>query len=146
MYRSFGLLLISFVLFSSAGYSQEKNNFKLNNFTVKINGRPIGMDTSLSFNLLKDIPLKINIYSDNDLKYFGVFTFKRSKNRLKLIRRFYAIKGVDKPVKSKAKKDVQYIKTSIPGKFIGKSSEHLVVNKENLESIVVSFNYEFIYQ
>ena len=146
MYRSLGLLLISFLLFSSAGYNQEKYTLKINTFTIEINGLPVPMDTSFQIHLLKDIPREITIYKDNDLKYIGVFTFKRSKNRLKFIRRFYAIKGVDKPVKSKAKKDVQYIKIAIPGKFIGKSSEHLVVNKDNLESIFVSFNYEFIYQ
>lgn len=93
-----------------------------------------------------DVPTEVTIYSNNNLKYVGVFTYKRSTNRLKLIRKFYAVKGMDKPISSKTKKDVQYIKVSIPKTFTGKSNENLVVDKEKLESIFVSFNYEFKYQ
>lgn len=138
-------MVISFCFFSE-GYSQEKNTLTLKSFTIEVNGNPVVMDTTISVSLELDIPVEITIYSEDNLKYIGVFTYKRSKNRLKLIRNFYAVKGVEKPVKSKTKKDVQYIKVSIPKKFTGKSSENLVVDKEKLESIFVSFNYEFTYQ
>ena len=138
--------MLFFFCFSMEGFSQDENTLTLKSFTIEVNGEAVKMDTTITTKLVMDVPSEITIYSNDNLKYVGVFTYKRSTNRLKLIRKFYAVKGMDKPVSSKTKKDVQYIKVSIPKTFNGKSSENLVVDKDNLESIFVSFNYEFKYQ
>jgi hypothetical protein len=128
------------------GSAQEINTLTLNSFTIEVNGEAVKTDTTITAKLVTEVPTEITIYDKDNLKYVAVFTYKRSKNRLKLMRKFYAVKGMDKPVSSKTKKDVQYIKVSIPKTFNGKSSENLIVDKEKLESIFVSFKYEFKYQ
>lgn len=145
--RNISLLLLVFFFFgkSPESHSQDINTLTLHSFTIEVNGNPLIHDTTIRVQLIPEIPKEITIFTYNNLKYMGVFTYSRSKNRLKLKRKFYAVKGLEKPIASKTKKDVQYIKVSIPKKFTGKSSEHLVLDKEKLESVFVSFNYQFIY-
>ena len=48
--------------------------------------------------------------------------------------------------KGRQQKDMQETKTSISGSMKGRMSDNIVIDKEKMETIAVSFKYELIYK
>jgi hypothetical protein len=119
---------------------------KINNVHIILDGEKIDLDKNCEIQLDGGVPTKVVIYEEKGLTYGTEFTYKKGTNRLKLVRKGYALKAGMEPKYGKQKKDMQEIKTSIPGSFSMRVVENIVLNKTTLESINVSFTYELIYK
>jgi len=119
---------------------------KIYNIHVELNGETVDWDETYEVAVTNGVMSVVNIFEQEGLKYGTQFTYKKGSNRLKLVRRGYAIKaGMDTKF-GKKRKDMQEIKTSIPGSLSKRVVDNIVLCKENLEAINVSFNYELIYK
>ncbi|MCD4680010.1 MAG: hypothetical protein K8S00_06445 [Bacteroidales bacterium] len=139
------LLFLTLIILAMSLHSQNNYTLKMHSFSVDVNGKSIGFDKEITVQLVPDVEKQIEIYNSDGIRFVAVFKFTRSNNRLKLIRWFYGHKFPEKIIKSKKKKDVQFIKVSAPGSWTGMVSENILLDKKKLESIYVTFKYEFLY-
>jgi hypothetical protein len=119
---------------------------KIYNIHVELNGRDVNWDETYEVAITNGIMSPVIIFEQESLKYGTQFTHKKGSNRLKLVRRGYAIKAGMKTKFGIKRKDMQEIKTSIPGSLSKRVVDNIVLSKENLEAINVSYNYELIYK
>lgn len=119
---------------------------KISDLYVEVNGEKMELEEVPEVILTEGIMSPVIIFEKNGLRYSHEFTYKKGSNRLKLVRRGYALRSGNETKFGKKKKDMQEIKTSIPGVLSKKVTENIVLDKENLESIFVSFNYELNYK
>jgi len=138
-------LLLNMILLSWGAFSQQNPVLTIHSFKVEVNNQQIPYDQTFEEYLIEDVPKEITLYEGNGLRYVTSFEYARSGNRIKLIRRAYVQKKNDKLINGKRKKDVQFIKVSIPRKIEGRSRENFLIDKENLESIFVTYLYQFNY-
>ena len=119
---------------------------KISNIHVDLNGEKIPWDKTCEVTLEDGVQTNITIFEEEGLQYGTEFTYKKGKNRLKLVRRGYALKAGKETRYAKQKKDMQEMRTSIPGNLSKRVVDNIVIDKESLEAINVSFNYELIYK
>ena len=119
---------------------------KITNIHVTLNGEEVDYDETYEVRLESGIPVQVTIFDRKDFSYGTTFTYKKGKNRLKLVRRGFAFKAGSEPRYGKQKKDMQEIKASIPGSLSMRVVDNIVLDRETLESINVSFNYELMYK
>ncbi|MEZ5082575.1 MAG: hypothetical protein R2750_03885 [Bacteroidales bacterium] len=139
-------LLILVFAFPVWIYAQQTATIKINNMHIEINGNKVDFDESYEFTLTDGVMSSFILFDQNEMKYGHEFQYKKGTNRLKLVRRGYASKNGLEPKFAKQKKDMQEIKVSIPGSISKRVVDNIVVDKENLDAINVSFNYELIYK
>jgi hypothetical protein len=119
---------------------------KISDVYVEVNGEKMEIGDIPEVVLSDGIMSPVILFEQNGLRYGHEFSYKKGTNRLKLVRRGYALKSGSETKFGKKKKDMQEIKTSIPGTLSKKVTENIVLDKDNLESIFVSFNYELNYK
>jgi hypothetical protein len=136
------LLLVGISLSSQS----QTATLKISNVYVEVNGEKVETENVPEVVLSDGIMAPVVLFEQNGLRYGHEFTYKKGTNRLKLVRRGYALKSGSETKFGKKKKDMQEMKTSIPGTLNKKVTENIVLDKDNLESIFVSFNYELIYK
>jgi len=121
-------------------------NLKINNVDVDLNGQKADWEKSCDIQIIDGSETKVVLFEKDGYTFGCTFAYKKGKNRLKLVRRCYAMKSGTEPKYSRKKKDMQEIRTSIPGSMKMRVAENIVVDKNSLEAINVSFNYELIYK
>jgi hypothetical protein len=119
---------------------------KITNIHVDLNGEKVPWDKTCEVTLEDGVQTNITIFEEEGLQYGTQFTYKKGKNRLKLVRRGYALKAGKETQYAKQKKDMQEMRTSIPGNLSKRVVDNIVLDKESLEALNVSFNYELIYK
>ena len=119
---------------------------KINTIEVDLNGEKVDWDKTFEVTLTDGIMSPVIVFEQDGIKFGTEFTYKKGRNRIKLVRRCYALKAGTETQFSKKKKDMQEIKTSIPGSLNKRVVENILLSRENLESINVSFKYELIYK
>jgi len=134
------------VMLSITAFSQEKATLKITDVVINLNGEKLDYNQTFEETLSTTIPNEIVIYNADGTKYSVFFTYKNGKNRFRLVRRAYAYKNGIEVDKGRQQKDMQEIKMSTSGSMKGRMSDNLVLNKEKMETIAVSFNYELIYK
>jgi len=127
-------------------FAQQTATIKINNVHIEVNGEKVEFDETFEITVTDGLMSSLIIFETDGLKYGHQFTYKKGSNRLKLVRRGYAIKAGMETKFAKRKKDMQETKVSIPGNMKKRVVDNIVVSKENLEAINVSFNYELIYK
>jgi hypothetical protein len=139
-------LISLIVLLSVVAFSQEKATLKITDVVINLNSEKLDFDQSFEETLTSTIPSEVVIYEAEGIKYSVFFTYKKGKNRFRLVRRAYAYKDGLEVGKSRQQKDMQETKTSISGSMKGRMSENIVIDKVKMETIAVSFKYEMIYK
>lgn len=139
-------LISLIVMLSITAFSQEKATLKITDVVINLNGEKLDYNQTFEETLSTTIPNEIVIYNADGTKYSVFFTYKNGKNRFRLVRRAYAYKNGIEVDKGRQQKDMQEIKMSTSGSMKGRMSDNLVLNKEKMETIAVSFNYELIYK
>lgn len=119
---------------------------KISNIHIELNGQDVEWDKSYEFTLTDGVLLEAILFEQEGLKYGTQFTYKKGNNRLKLVRRGYVNQSGKKTIFAKKEKDMQVIRTSIPGNLEKRVVDNIILSKELLEAINVSFNYELIYK
>lgn len=119
---------------------------KVTNIHVEVNGEKVDWDQTFEIVLTDGIMSPLIIFEQDGLKFGTEFVYKKGRNRIKLVRRCYALKSGSETKFSKKKKDMQELKTSAPGSLNKRVVENILISRETLESINVSFNYELIYK
>lgn len=119
---------------------------KISNIHVELNGQKVEWDKSYEATLTDGVESQVILFEQEGYRYGCQFTYKKKNSRLKLVRRCFATKGSMEPSYSRQKKDMQEIRTSIPGSLKMRVVENIVVDKASLEAVNVSFNYELIYK
>ncbi len=119
---------------------------KISNIHVTLNGDEVDYEETHEVRLVDGMPQEVTIFQQEDISYGTTFTYKKGRNRLKLVRKGYAIKAGMEPRHGKQKKDMQEIKTSIPGNLSMRVVDNILLDRETLQSINVSFNYELDYK
>lgn len=127
-------------------FAQQTATLKINNVHIEVNGEKVEFDETFEVTLTDGLMSAVIIFEKDGLKYGHQFTYKKGTNRLKLVRRGYALKAGMETQFAKRKKDMQEMKVSIPGSFKKRVVDNIVVSKEKMEAINVSFNYELIYK
>lgn len=140
------VLIKLILLVSLYGYGQTKYPLVLTSFQVKLNGELVNQNFKVEEELQEDVEKEIEIFNDKGVRFVVSFKFVRSGKRIKLVRRSYAQKDGEKPRYGKKRKDVHFIKVSIPGKIEGQYNENILLDSENLESMFVSYQYNLIYK
>jgi hypothetical protein len=135
-----GLLILPLLSFS-----QEKAKITIDAITIDVNGMNSDIGNIFEEMLILNEKKEILIYQKNGISYGAEFTYKKKGNRIKLVRRTWAMKDAGKKKYSKQKKEVQFLKTSNPGILKGKSVENIVLDKKKMESINVIFKFELKY-
>lgn len=113
---------------------------------VEISGNNVDFNETYEFTLTDGVMSSFILFDQEGIKYGHEFQYKKGTNRLKLVRRGFASKNGMEPKFAKQEKDMQEIKVSIPGSINKRVVDNIVVDKENLDAINVSFNYELIYK
>ena len=127
--------------------AQVKGDFSISDINVEINNEPqIPTETIAQTHLIEDIEKSFTIFESGDLRFVATFEFSRSGKRVKLTRSAYVQRGIEKPVRGKKKKDVQFINVGVPGTISSQMSETLLIDKESMKSIFVNFIYIFKYK
>ena len=139
------VIIIGILAYSIAIHAQEGPKLEIEVLKLKIDGNEVAYEKEIVETLLEDIPKEITLYKKENKRFVVTFEYARSGKRIKLIRRSAIQKSGVKPIYGKQKKDVQFIAVSIPGKIENTSSEHILIDKDNLESIFLSYRYQFTY-
>lgn len=121
-------------------------NLKVSNIHVELDGKPVDWDKTFEIVLTDGIMSPLIIFEQDGLKFGTEFVYKKGRNRIKLVRRCYAIKPGSETKFSKKKKDMLELKTSASGSMSKRVVENILISRDKLESINVSFNYELIYK
>ena len=119
---------------------------KISNIHVELNGQAVEWDKTYEFVISDGVLFEAILFEQKDLKYGTQFTYKKGSNRLKLLRRGYVNQSGKKTSFGKKEKDMQVIRTSIPGNLKKRVVDNIILSKEMLEAINISFNYELIYK
>jgi hypothetical protein len=139
-------LISLIVMLSVASFSQEQTTLKITDVVINLNGEKLDFDQTFVETLTSTIPSEVIIYEAEGIKYSVFFTYKKGNNRFRLVRRAYIYKDGLEIDKGRQQKDMQETETSISGSMKGRMSDNLVLNKEKMETIAVSFKYELIYK
>jgi len=139
-------LISLIVLLSITAFSQEKATLKITDVVITLNSDKLDFNQTFEETLTSTIPSELVIYEAEGIKYSVFFTYKKGKNRFRLVRRAYAYKDGLEVNKGRQQKDMQETKTSISGSLKGRMSDNLVIDKVKMETIAVSFKYEMIYK
>jgi hypothetical protein len=127
--------------------SQASGTFTITDIKVELNNTPQEVqDPKIDVELTEDQEQVFRIYANNDLSFLASFEYARSGKRVKLVRYSGVERGRQKHVKSKKKKDVQFIKVGVPGTISKQFSETILYDKDNMSAIFVNFKYEFNYR
>lgn len=126
--------------------SQEKATINLHDFIIEVNGKGVDFEKNIEETLLLDEKKEILIYKENGISYATDLIFKKKGNRIKLVRKTWGMKNGGKKIYSKQKKEVHFLKTSVPGVLKGKSTENIILSKKKMESINVIFKFELTYR
>jgi hypothetical protein len=143
--KQIGLIALIAIL-SLTGFSQDHATLKITDVVINLNGEKLDYDQTFEKTLSATIPTEVAIYEADGIRYAVLFTYKKGENRFRLVRRAYAYKDGVEVDKGRQQKDMQETKTSISGSMKGRMSDNLVLNKEKMETIAVSFKYELIYK
>jgi hypothetical protein len=118
----------------------------ISNIHVDLNGETQDPPNECEAVLADGVSTQVTIFEKDGIEYGTFFTYKKGKNRIKLVRKgFVERKGMEMKT-GKQRKDMQETRTSIPGSMKGRVSENIVLDKEKLEGLSVSFNYDLIYK
>lgn len=140
-------ILISLIIFVSSNiWAQHKASLKITEIHVDLNGKEISVSEEMEFSLTDHIQSVVFIFDQGGVKYGVEYQYKKGENRIKLVRRGFAIKNGTTTIFGKKQKDMQEIKTSIPGSLSMRHVDNIILNKEKLEAINASFKYELIYK
>lgn len=139
-------LISLIVMLSLVAFSQEKATLKITDIVINLNGEKLDFDQTFEQELTSTMPSELIIYDAERIKYSVFFTYKKGQNRFRLVRRAYAYKSGLEVDKGRQQKDMQETKTSISGSMNGRMSNNLILDKEKMETIAVSFKYELIYK
>lgn len=139
--------MLFFAISPALVFSQAKGTFTVTDLKVELNNTSQeAADPNIDVELIEDQEQVFRIYANNELQFMASFEFARSGKRVKLVRRGWVQKGTTKPVKSKMKKDVQFIKVGVPGSIKNQFSETILYDKDSMSAIFVNFKYEFNYR
>ncbi len=119
---------------------------KINNIHVDLNGEKEDLSEVCEVVLADGISTRVTIFTRDGLEYGTLFTYKKGKNRIKLVRKGYAAKQGTETKYGKQRKDMQEMRTSIPGNMSTRVVDNIVLDKDKMDAITVSFNYELIYK
>ncbi len=140
------IIILGALVYGFAAQAQEIPKLEVQVIKLNINGAEIPYEKEVDETLIEDVPKDLVLYQNDKQRFVVTFEYARSGKRIKLIRRSAVrIEGA-KPIQGKQKKDVDFIKVSIPGKIENTSSDHILIDKDNFESIFLSFRYQFTYQ
>ena len=137
---SLSLILLTFTVFA------QEYPLDITDIKVEVNGKKVEIDYEIHDKLQYGHVKEITIYEDDKYIYKTNFVFTRSGNRLKLNKRNMAFKKGGNTEFGKWNKDVQFLDTSVKGKFYGSKGESLTLDKRTFESIAVTFTYEVNYR
>lgn len=141
------LIICALLLSSIWLMAQQTATLKISNIHYDLNGEEHELPGVKEFALTDHEPAALVLFEDESGFKFGcVFQYKKGRNRIKLTRKCFADKpGMDRKT-GKFEKDMQELKTSITGSFTKRVISNIILSRDNLESIYVSFNYELIYK
>jgi len=146
IFIAIAVMAIPFLMSAQQASNGQTATLKINNIHVDLNGEKVDWDKTFEITLTDGVQSKITIFEQEGIQYGSQFTYKKGVNRLKLVRRGYALKAGKDVRYAKQKKDMQEMKTSIPGNLNKRVVDNIVVDKEALEAINVTYNYELIYK
>lgn len=119
---------------------------KITNMHVEINGQKVEWDETYAIPLTDGVLAEVILFEKEGIKYGSQFTYKRGTNRLKLVRRGFAVQTGKETKFGKKEKDMQVMRTSIPGNLEKRVVENIITSKQDLQAVNVSYNYELIYK
>lgn len=123
----------------------EKNTLLLSQIHVEVNGKLMSADSAKLVKVPIDTPTQILIFKQNNLAYYTEFTYKYKGKRVKLVHRDYALLPDGKIKYGRKIKEMQELKVSVPGFFIGKSSSSILYDKRQMGSVFVSYKFKYKY-
>jgi hypothetical protein len=126
--------------------AQQTATLKISEIHVDLNGTEYKPDDLAEVTLSDHAPTSVIVFEKDRVKYGVEFQYKKGRNRIKLVRKGWVIKGGAEPQKGKQRKDMQELKTSITGSFSKRVVDNIIIDRTNLEAINVSFRYELIYK
>lgn len=119
---------------------------KIHSIHVDVDGKEVQWDETFELQITDNVMAPVIIYEQEGLKYGTEFMYKKGRNRIKLVRRGYAIKAGSETKFAKKEKDMLELKTSSSGSLNKRVVDNILISREKLESINVSFKYELIYK
>lgn len=140
-------LFVCALLFGSMGLmAQNTATLKITNIHYDYNGEKHEISEAQEFTLTDHEPASFILFEVDGLKFGCDFQYKKGRNRIKLTRKCFAEKpGIERKT-GKFEKDMQELKTSVTGSFTKRVVCNIILSRDNLESVYVSFNYELIYK
>ncbi len=141
-------ILVISVLLMTANLlpAQQTATLKITGIHVDYNGKEYSIDDELEVNLNDHTPSSVIVFNQDGVKYGMEFQYKKGRNRIKLVRWGWATKDGLGMKRGKKRKDMQELKTSITGSFTKRVVDNIILDRDNLEAINISFNYELIYK
>jgi len=140
------LLISMLLIFTSTIWGQATATLKIKNINVEYNGSTYADFDEMEVGLTDQQPTTVIIFDQDGVKYGVEFQYKKGRNRIKLVRRAFVVKNGMETKYGKKRKDMQELKTSITGSFEKRAVDNILISRENLEAINVSFKYELIYK
>ncbi|MCF8368719.1 MAG: hypothetical protein K9G76_06725 [Bacteroidales bacterium] len=126
-------------------FAQEAT-IRITNINVEISGEKVDWNQSFTEKLSDDSPKTIILFEQDGIKYGTTFTYRKGANRIKLARKGFATLNGGEVKNARKRKDMQELRTSITGSFSKRVVDNIVLNKQELVSIQISYNYELIYK
>ena len=102
---------------------------RISNIHVDLNGEKQDLTEVCEVELADGIATRVTIFAQDGLEYGTLFTYKKGENRIKLVRKGYVSKQGSETKYGKQRKDMQAMRTSIPGDMSTRVVENIVIDK-----------------
>jgi hypothetical protein len=132
-------------LFPVSVFSQSRT-LEIENLIVEKNGEKQEVQVSQTHDVSIADRKPIIVYEDQGIRIAFEVKYQIRGDRVKLSRQVYAIAPGGEEVKGPRRKDVIYLKTGNQDAMKKKVSENLLIDKVNLTTYFISFDYSFIYR
>ena len=142
--RSFLFLLVC--ISASIGLAQQTATLKITDIHVTYDGQEYNPEGEIEVKLDDHNPTSAIIFEIEGVKYGVDYQYKKGRNRIRLVRWGYVIKNGMEPKRGKKEKDMQNLKISVTGSFSKRAVDNIMINRDNLESINITYKYELIYK
>lgn len=140
-------ILFFFVgLTASISWAQQTATLKITDIHVTYNGEEYNPEEPIEVKLNDHTPTSAIIFEIEGVKYGVDYQYKKGRNRIKLVRWGYVVKTGMEPKRGKKEKDMQNLKVSVTGSFSKRAVDNILINRDNLESINITYKYELTYK